>query len=305
MKKILLFIIMSILNLHIFSMEIGDDFAIDNYGNKIKLKEYNKIIVADPAAVEIFYLIHGEDKISAIARTKINKIYPKDKTDKLLSIGSINNPSFEKILSLKPDLVILNPMGASKIKELLKEFNIPYFIDRTTTFEDIFLKTKIYGILTGQKKNADNLIFEKEKRLKAIKEEIEENRNNKNTKDNRLKGLILYSSSPMTSFSQNTIPGEILKFLEVRNLADVFFDIKSPIISSEFILKENPDFIIGTMKIKSVNDIIDNNEYLKYSNAYKNNNIFIFETDIILRGTPKIVDGIEEIYNTLKVIKNK
>ena len=108
--------------------------------------------MCDPSAVEIFYLIGGEKNIAGIARTKINKIYPEKETEKLISVGTITRASTEKILELNPDLVILNPMG-TKIESFLKEYNIPYFVDRSVTFEEIFLKTKIYGIFsrTGRK----------------------------------------------------------------------------------------------------------------------------------------------------------
>lgn len=291
MKKILIFF-MFIINIFTYSLSVEGSIAVDSYGNKVILKEYKNIIVTDPAAVEIFYLISAEEKITAIAKTKINKIYPEEKTSELLSIGTPSRPSIEKILSFEPDLVILNPMGATKIEGILKEYNIPYFIDRSTTFDEIFLKTKIYGIFTGKEKNAENLIKEKKNILKDIEEK---------TKDMGLQGIVLYSSSPMVSFSKDTIPSEILKILKIKNMGETFG--KSTIISPENILKENPDIIIGTMKIKSPEEIVRNNEFLKYSNAYKNNNIYVFESEKILRATPRIVDGIQEIYEVLKNAK--
>ena len=280
MKKFLLFIIFLISVINIYSIKIENNMAVDSFGNSVPLKEYNKIIAADPAAVEIFYLIGGENKISAVAKTKINKIYPEEKTKLLESVGSITRPSIEKIISLNPDLVILNPMGAVKTAELLKKYNIPYFIDRSVTFDEIFLKTKIYGIFTGQEKNAEKLI-----------------------EDKNLKGVILYSSSPMISFSKETIPSEIMEILKIKNIADSFPHGKKGIISPDVMLTENPDIIIGTMKIHSAEDIVKTNEFLKYSKAYKNNNIYVFESEKILRATPRIGDGIEEIYEVVKNVE--
>ena len=294
MKKLLLFIIFLISALNIYSIKIENNMAVDSFGNSVPLKEYNKIIAADPSAVEIFYLIGGENKISAIAKTKINKIYPEEKTKLLESVGSITRPSIEKIISLNPDLVILNPMGAVKTAELLKKYNIPYFIDRSVTFDEIFLKTKIYGIFTGQEKNAEKLIEDKKNKLLKIKNEI---------KDKNLKGVILYSSSPMISFSKETIPSEIMEILKIKNIADSFPYGKKGIISPEVMLTENPDIIIGTMKIHSAEDIVKTNEFLKYSKAYKNNNIYVFESEKILRATPRIADGIEEIYEVVKNVE--
>lgn len=294
MKKFLLFIIFLISVINIYSIKIENNMAVDSFGNSVPLKEYNKIIAADPAAVEIFYLIGGENKISAVAKTKINKIYPEEKTELLESVGSITRPSIEKIISLNPDLVILNPMGAVKTAELLKKYNIPYFIDRSVTFDEIFLKTKIYGIFTGQEKNAEKLIEDKKNKLLKIKNEIE---------DKNLKGVILYSSSPLISFSKETIPSEIMEILKIKNIADSFPHGKKGIISPDVMLTENPDIIIGTMKIHSAKDIVKTNEFLKYSKAYKNNNIYVFESEKILRATPRIADGIEEIYEVIKNVE--
>lgn len=294
MKKFLLFIIFLISAVNIYSIKIENNMAVDSFGNSVPLKEYNKIITADPSAVEIFYLIGGEDKISAVAKTKINKIYPEEKTELLESVGSITRPSIEKIISLNPDLVILNPMGAVKTAELLKKYNIPYFIDRSVTFDEIFLKTKIYGIFTGQEKNAEKLIEDKKNKLLKIKNEIE---------DKNLKGVILYSSSPLISFSKETIPSEIMEILKIKNIADSFPHGKKGIISPDVMLTENPDIIIGTMKIHSAEDIVKANEFLKYSKAYKNNNIYVFESEKILRATPRIADGIEEIYEVVKNVE--
>lgn len=294
MKKFLLFIIFLISVINIYSIKIENNMAVDSFGNSVPLKEYNKIITADPSAVEIFYLIGGENKISAVAKTKINKIYPEEKTKLLESVGSITRPSIEKIISLNPDLVILNPMGAVKTAELLKKYNIPYFIDRSVTFDEIFLKTKIYGIFTGQEKNAEKLIEDKKNKLLKIKNEIE---------DKNLKGVILYSSSPLISFSKETIPSEIMEILKIKNIADSFPHGKKGIISPDVMLTENPDIIIGTMKIHSAEDIVKANEFLKYSKAYKNNNIYVFESEKILRATPRIADGIEEIYEVVKNVE--
>lgn len=294
MKKFLLFIIFLISAINIYSIKIENNTAVDSFGNSVPLKEYNKIIAADPSAVEIFYLIGGENKISAAAKTKINKIYPEEKTKLLESVGSITRPSIEKIISLNPDLVILNPMGAVKTAELLKKYNIPYFVDRSVTFEEIFLKTKIYGIFTGQEKNAEKLIEDKKNKLDRIKNEI---------KDKNLKGVILYSSSPMISFSKETIPSEIMSLLKIKNIAGSFPHGKKGIISPDVMLAENPDIIIGTMKINSPEDIVKANEFLKYSKAYKNNNIYVFESEKILRATPRIADGIEEIYEVVKNVE--
>ena len=94
-----------------------------------------------------------------------------------------------------------------------------------------------------------------------------------------------------------------MEILKIKNIADSFPHGKKGIISPDVMLTENPDIIIGTMKIHSAEDIVKANEFLKYSKAYKNNNIYVFESEKILRATPRIADGIEEIYEVVKNVE--
>jgi len=74
--------------------------------------KYKRIVVMDPAVVEMIYLLGAEDKIVGITKLQRSKIWPEDKTDKLESVGTFTNVSVEKVLSLKPDLVIASTFYA-------------------------------------------------------------------------------------------------------------------------------------------------------------------------------------------------
>ena len=70
-------------------------------------KKYNRIVVLDPATVEMIYMLGAEDKIVGVANLERSKVWPEEKVAKLESVGTFMNPSLEKINSLKPDLVII------------------------------------------------------------------------------------------------------------------------------------------------------------------------------------------------------
>lgn len=290
-KKNLINIIFFIfINIISFSMEIKNGYIEDNYGNKIKMKEYKRVVITDPSCIEIFYLLGGEKKIVGVAKTKLNKMWPSEKIEKLKSVGTVAKPSVENIVALMPDLVILNLMS-TKIEGFLKEQNIPYLIDRSTNFEEIFNKTIIYGKLIGKEKEALILVNEKKSKLLEIEKLSQKNLKLK-------KGIIFYSSNPLIAFSEDTIPGEILKIFKIKNLSKGLVG-KKHIVSQEYLIKENPDLILGTMKINSLENILNGNEVVKYTDAYKNKKIYIFESEKILRSSPRIVDSLEEIYEVL------
>lgn len=290
---VLLFIFM--LGINIYSMEIKDKKIIDNYGNSIEQREYRKIVVLDPAVVETFYMLGGESKITAIGKTAMSEIYPVEKTKNLANVGTITKPSIEKILSYTPDLVILNAMAAST-GESLKELKIPFIINTAGNISDILLNIKIYGDITGKKAEAEKLYINSEEKLNNLKKKVKESPLN-------LKGAVLYTVSPMMGFNEKSLPGEILDILGVENIADNLIGDK-PIISQEFLLKKNPDFLAGAMSIKSAKDIANSNPAVKETTAGKKGNFFIVDSSKILRGSPRIFEAVEEFYlELLKINK--
>ncbi|RHG38359.1 iron ABC transporter [Fusobacterium varium] len=290
---VLLFIFM--LGINIYSMEIKDKKIIDNYGNSIEQREYRKIVVLDPVVVETFYMLGGESKITAIGKTAMSEIYPVEKTKNLANVGTITKPSIEKILSYTPDLVILNAMAAST-GESLKELKIPFIINTAGNISDILLNIKIYGDITGKKAEAEKLYINSEEKLNNLKKKVKESPLN-------LKGAVLYTVSPMMGFNEKSLPGEILDILGVENIADNLIGDK-PIISQEFLLKKNPDFLAGAMSIKSAKDIANSNPAVKETTAGKKGNFFIVDSSKILRGSPRIFEAVEEFYlELLKINK--
>ncbi len=293
LKKIILSLMLIISSYSFSALEIKENKIYDSHKNSIEIKEYNKVIILDPAVIETFYMIGAEDKIAAIATTARSKIYPEDKVNKLPSVGHITNTSIEKILSFSPDLVLIGAMS-SKLGDNLKFFGIPVLTIESNNFEDILQNIKVFGKLTNKENEANKLYEDSNKKLIDIKEDISKNPLN-------LKGAVLYSTTPMMAFNSKSLPGQILNLLGVENLADNLVGDK-PIISPEFLLQENPDFLSGAMSITKSEDILNSNIIVKETTAGKNNNLFIVNSTKILRGSPRIFEAIDDFYLELKEI---
>lgn len=289
-KKLMIVALMLISTKEMLALKIENNFIKDNYGNSIEIKEYNKLIVLDPAVVETIYLLNGEEKIVAIGKTAMSKIYPEEKTKDLESVGNISKPSLEKILSYTPDLVILNGMS-TKTGETLKSLKIPYLINEAGNIQEILDNINAYGEILGKKEESKKLYEDSAAKLDELKEKIK-------NKPLGLKGTVLYFVSPMMGFNSKTLPGEVLELLGVENITNSLTG-ERPIISQEFLLKENPDFLAGAMSIKSVDDIKNSNPAIKEIKAGQKNNIFIVDSNKILRGSPRIFELILEFYDEL------
>ena len=294
MKRVITLIFTILISNLVYALKIENDFIIDSRGNKIVKKEYKKVLILDPAAVEAFYLIGGENNIVAIADTAKNPIWPQEKTKDLPKAGTIMKPSVEQVLMYSPDLVILNTMSES-FGESLKARKLNVIINEANSFEQILNNLEIYGVITGKEENTDRLIDSYNLKLKMIKEKIAE-------KPLKIKGGFLFSTSPMMVFSPNSLPGQIFDTLGIENIAKGLPGGR-PILSPEFLLAENPDILVGSMAIKNKNDILNSNPVVKQTKAGQKGNIMIIESDKILRGTPRVIDALEELYKELSNVK--
>ncbi|MGL4803598.1 MAG: ABC transporter substrate-binding protein [Cetobacterium sp.] len=294
MKRVITLIFTILISNLVYALKIENDFIIDSRGNKIEKKEYKKVLILDSAAVEAFYLIGGENNIVAIADTAKNPIWPQEKTKDLPKAGTIMKPSVEQVLMYGPDLVILNTMSES-FGESLKARKLNFIINEANSFEQILNNLEIYGVITGKEENTDRLIDSYNLKLKMIKEKIAE-------KPLNIKGGFLFSTSPMMVFSPNSLPGQIFDTLGIENIAKGLPGGR-PILSPEFLLAENPDILVGSMAIKNKNDILNSNPVVKQTKAGQKGNIMIIESDKILRGTPRVIDALEELYKELSNVK--
>ena len=154
-------------------------------------------------------------------------------------VGTSSAPSLEKILALQPDLVIMTSAYKAQ-KEMistLEQSNIQVISLKNEFKKDYFETVKLFTAITGK----DDLY---EKNAKTIKNGIDDIVA-KAPKDKNYKALILFASAKnLTVRDSNTMVGEMLKDLNVVNIADSedkSADTKT--FSMEKIIQEDPDFI--------------------------------------------------------------
>ena len=296
MKKIFSLVFFILFTVSSFAIKVENNQIIDDYGNKIEAKEYKKIIVTDPGVIEILFKIGGEKSIVAIGKTSRSKIYPYDKVDKLVSIRNISNLNLEKVVEYKPDLIVVSSMMLRNV-DAVKKMGYNIIVSNASSLDGILDTISVTGVISGKKEEAEKLRKECLIKLERIEKE-----NSKQT--SKLKGAILFSTSPMIAFSEDSIPGDVLKHLGVINIA-ANVPGQRPILSPEYILKENPDFLAGAMSLDNPKQIIEASNVIPKTKAGKNNNIFILDSSVILRSSYRIFDEMEVLKEKLDKIEKK
>ena len=254
----------------------------DENAKKRENKKYNRIVVLDPATVEMIYMLGAEDKIVGVANLERSKVWPEEKVAKLESVGTFMKPSLERIITLKPDLVITSALTDDNLNNGLKSNNIEAKRIQANSIEEIFTNFMEVAKMLGKENEANKIIAEKRAKLEEIKKMATGNK----------KGLFVMSASPLMVFGNDNLPNDIMKLLNIKNIAENQKG-RNPIVTPEFIIKENPDIIITLLP--NPTQIVATNPQLKNVNAIKNSKFIVVNSSQILRGSPRTIDQIEEI----------
>jgi iron complex transport system substrate-binding protein len=270
--------------------ESNGSFIVDRADNRAPVTAYRRIVVISPGAVEVLYMIGAESAIAAVSSGR-DPIWPEEKTVLLPSIGNTARPSLEAIIALEPDLVIGNAMNAALMADLSSR-GCTVLIHNADSMADIFNSTLILGKLTGKETEAKALVAEKEAQLDSLKAELKSSPLN-------LKGAFLYSASPIMAFTSQSLPGEILSILGVENIAGGL-NAAQPILSAEYILAQNPDFLFGAMAITKPEDILTADSVIGKTRAGTEKNIKIVPSSLFMRTSPRIMESLLELYGEVK-----
>jgi iron complex transport system substrate-binding protein len=176
---------------------------------------------------------------TVIGRVEESEEKPVENAKYAESVGTASDPSLEKIISLKPDLVIMTT--AYKVqKEMvstLKQNNIPVIALDNDYKNDYYETVKLFTAVTER----EDLY---ETQAEEVKNKVDEIIAKAPT-DKNYKVLILFASAKSLSVrDSNSMVGEMLKDLNTVNISDTKVETSdSKTFSMEKILEEDPDFI--------------------------------------------------------------
>ena len=252
-----------------------------------------RIVCLTEETVELLYLLGEEDKIVGVTGYAVRpKIVRKQKP----KISSFKSANIQKIIELKPDIILAFSDIQSEIVANLVKKGQSVLCFNQRDIEGIFNMIQTICNLLDIKQKGINLISKLRNNIYKIK--------NKYSNYNKLKVYFEEWNDPL-------ITG--LKWVsELINIAggkDIFYTkslnelAKDRIISEEDVIKENPDIIIGSWCGKKVNfDQIRNRKGWDRINAIKYNKIYEIKSPLILQpGPAALTDGLDEIVKILNI----
>lgn len=127
--------------------------VVDDAGDTVRLgAPARRIISLAPSATETLVAIGARGQLAGRTEYDVGL-----GVDALPSVGGGLDPSLEKILALRPDLVIgWHAAGANPVRDRLRELGIPFFGVRTTDTTDVYRTIGRLGALSGRTREADS-----------------------------------------------------------------------------------------------------------------------------------------------------
>ncbi len=254
--------------------------------------EYKRIVSLAPSVTESLYELGIDKELVA------NTVYCKDNNFKREKVGTVTEPNIEKIISLKPDLVIATKEGNYKsvIDRLIRlKLNI-YIMDTYSNFEDICFNFQKLADYLSKSKEAKQIISDVKKEILNLSNESK----SKNKNKNKEKIFWEIGANPIFTVGNRSFANEYNKYINGINIFENL-DMRYPNISVESVIEKNPDIILlVNMGDVSKQEIIKWNKYKNIS-AVKNNNIYLLEADDIFIPTPKrFLKGIQKCKEILE-----
>ncbi len=259
----------------------------DDLGREVTIaKQPERIISMAPANTEILFALGLGEKVVGITNVCNYPSQTKEKEQ----IGDYDNPNLEKIIELKPDLILASHGNPTELIEQLEELNYTVVGLKPNNIDHIISSISMVGKITGKVKESARLTEEMEERIEAVLAET-----TSLVENNRPRVLYVVWYKPLWTAGSGTFIDELIQKAGGINIAG---DIAGwPQMNLEIVIEKNPQvIIIGYSEDQpELIEAVRNESTLDQTDAFKNNQIHTIDTDIVSRTGPRIVDALEEM----------
>ncbi len=242
-----------------------------------------RIISLAPSLTKSIYYLGAENLL--VGHTSYCHIALDDNKEIVASAVTVN---IEKVISLRPDLVVTTAMTNPETIDILKRAGIKTEVFQTPrSFDEICMQFEFLGTITGTGETAKSIIRIVRARVDDVKAS-----HNYNTPP---AFFFQIGSKPLFTVLENTFMDDYITFSGGRNIAAGF---TRGTINREYVLMNNPDVIIIVNMGIAGNEEKAIWENYPLLNAVKNNKIFFIESDMASTPNPpdflKALEAIKE-----------
>jgi iron complex transport system substrate-binding protein len=213
--------------------------VIDPLNNEVILdKRPKRVVILMNSILDLWYLAGG----TAVARVTGEENVPPEAED-IETVGGFGSPNIERIITLKPDLVIMSSSISAhrELKDIFEQNKIKYLYLDYKLYEDFINYLDLFTRITGREDIFKTKISEIRNKVNETVQKV--------SLDNKPKVLILFATTKSVQCElPSSLVGDMVRMLGADNIVE-----DSPVkgatkveFSMERIVERDPDVILIT-----------------------------------------------------------
>ena len=256
-----------------------------------------RIICLTEETVETLYLLGQQDRIVGVTGYAVRPPIVRKEKER---VAAFTSAKIDKILSLKPDLVLaFSDLQAEIAAELIKN-GIAVMTYNQRDIGGILAMIRHLGATVGVAKTAEELALSYERRLLNLR----------NKRKAAARPLVYFEEwdSPMITGIK-----WVSELIEIAGGADVFSDLSSNeaatdrIVTSQQVIKAAPDIIVASWCGKKVRPgAFKDRDGWSVMPAVTNNCIYEIKSPLILQpGPAALTEGLDKLVKIISTVDNR
>lgn len=284
-KRLLLFAFLVGL-FHTVSVEGRERSVRDETGREVKVPLFVKRIVSlAPSITEILFALGLNSEIAGVTdfcdHPEASLTKPR--------IGGFINPSLERIVSLKPDLIIgIRDGNREETLQKLKDIGFSVYRVDPKGFDGVTKTIRNLGEITGREKAAGRIV-----RTMITKKEHVRSRT-RNLYEPRV--FFQVGDAPMVTVGKGTLTNDLIRLAGGRSVTENE-PIAYPLYSIEAVLTKAPEIIIMSSmdNKKDYSNLVNKWRSWRTVPAVERNAIHVIDSNLVDRPTSRITEGLETL----------
>ncbi len=259
---------------------------IDEIGRETKIPNSPKRIISlAPSITEILFALDINEEIVGITSFCD---YPEAALSKP-KIGGFVNSSIEKIVSLKPDLIIATRDGNRRgTIQKLEDLGISVYMIDPKGFDGVMSSIKTIGEIVGKRDESKRIIEDMRKKKETIVEITHSLP--------RPRVFFQVGYDPIVTVGRGTLADDLIRLAGGRSISENE-SVNYPLYSIESVIFKAPEIIIMSSMESKRNYL---NSVKKWQNwktipAVKRKAIYVVDSSLVDRPTPRVTEGLEAI----------
>lgn len=267
--------------------------VLDATGKKTELVEKpQRIVTLAPSLGELAAEFVGSDLKRIVGVSEYTDYPPALK--QVVSIGSYVKVNIEKVVALKPDLVLATLDGNSKDQVLqLRELGLPVIVIQTENFHHIQTSMKHVALAIGVPEKGTKMAFKFQNELSRLREKAKQH--------SSLRVMLQMGENPIIVAGGKSFLQDAMEVIGAKN---AYTDLSTayPRPSVEDVLKRNPDAIVVLafgQDLKPFQRMALRWQEFKDLTAVQTHRIQVVQSDALLRPTLRMVEGLNQLGQVL------